>query len=39
MDAVLAAGPVPSLPYLSLEPAFRRSHGMVCQGLAEGPGR
>jgi hypothetical protein len=36
MDAVLAAGPVPSLPYLSLEPAFRRSHGMVCQGLAEG---
>jgi hypothetical protein len=36
MDAVLASGPVPSLPYLSLEPAFRRGHGMVYQGLAEG---
>lgn len=35
-DAVLAAGPVVSLPYLSLEPAFRRGHGMVYQALAEG---
>lgn len=35
-DAVLTAGPVSSLPYLSLEPAFRRGHGMVYQGLAEG---
>ena len=36
-DAVLGApGPVASLPYLSLEPAFRRGHGMVYQGLAEG---
>jgi hypothetical protein len=36
-DAVLAAlGPVASLPYLSLEPAFRRGHGMVYQALAEG---
>jgi hypothetical protein len=42
-DAVLTAlGLVPSLPYLrslpylSLEPAFRRGHGMVYQGLAEG---
>jgi hypothetical protein len=35
-DAVLTAGPVPSLPYLSLEPVFRRGHGMVYQGLAEG---
>jgi hypothetical protein len=25
-----------SLPYLSLEPAFRRGHGMICQALAEG---
>jgi hypothetical protein len=38
-DALLAAGRVPSLPYLSEELAFRRGHGMVCQGLAEGPGR
>jgi hypothetical protein len=36
MDAVLTAGPVPSLPYLSLEPVLRRGHGMVYQGLAEG---
>ncbi len=36
MDAVLTAGLVPSLPYLSLDPAFRRGHGMVCQGLARG---
>jgi hypothetical protein len=36
-DAVLtAAGPVVSLPYLSLEPGFRRGHGMVYQALAEG---
>jgi hypothetical protein len=35
-DAVLTAGPVPSLPYLSLEPVMRRGHGMVYQGLAEG---
>ena len=36
MDAVTAAGRVPSLPYLSLDPAFRRGHGMVYQGLAQG---
>jgi hypothetical protein len=35
-DAVLTAGRVPSLPYLSLDPAFRRGHGMVYQGLARG---
>lgn len=35
-DAVLTAGPAPSLPYLSLEPVFRRSWGMAYQGLAEG---
>jgi len=36
-DAVLAAaGPVTSLPYLSLEPVFRRGHGMIYQALAEG---
>src|SRR6266568_4179314 len=35
-DAVLTAGPVPSLPYLSVEPVFRRSWGMAYQGLAEG---
>src|ERR1039458_6494674 len=36
-DSVLtAAGPVVSLPYLSLEPGFRRGHGMVYQSLAEG---
>jgi hypothetical protein len=36
-DAVLAApGPVASLPYLTLEPAFRRGHGMTCQALADG---
>jgi hypothetical protein len=36
-DAVLAApGPVAPLPCLSLEPAFRRGHGMACQALAEG---
>ena len=36
LDAVLTAGPVPSLPYLSLEPVLRRGHGMVYQGLARG---
>jgi len=36
MDAVLTAGPAPSLPYLSLEPVLRRGHGMVYQGLARG---
>jgi hypothetical protein len=35
-DAALAAGRAGSLPYLSLEPAFRRGHGMVYQGLSEG---
>jgi hypothetical protein len=36
-DAVLAApGPVASLPYLSLEPAFRRGHGMIYQAQADG---
>jgi hypothetical protein len=36
-DAVLTApGLVPSLPYLSLEPAFRRGHGMIYQALSEG---
>jgi hypothetical protein len=35
-DAALTAGHAGSLPYLSLEPAFRRGHGMVYQALAEG---
>jgi hypothetical protein len=35
-DAVLTAPRAGTLPYLSLEPAFRRSHGMVYQGLAGG---
>ena len=35
-DAVLTAGHAGSLPYLSLEPSFRRGHGMIYQGLAEG---
>jgi len=36
-DAVLTApGPVSSLPYLSLEPSFRRGHGMIYQALSEG---
>jgi DDE superfamily endonuclease len=35
-DAVLTAGRAASLPYLSLEPVFRRGHGMVYQALAEG---
>jgi hypothetical protein len=36
-EAVLTApGPVASLPYLSLEPGFRRGHGMIYQALAGG---
>jgi len=35
-DAVPTAGRAGSLPYLSLEPVFRRGHGMVYQALAEG---
>jgi hypothetical protein len=35
-DAVLTAAPGRPLPYLSLEPVFRRGHGMVYQGLAAG---
>jgi hypothetical protein len=35
-DAVLTAGQAGSLPYLSLEPAFRRGHGMIYQALGEG---
>ena len=35
-EAVLTAGHGGSLPYLSLEPGFRRGHGMICQGLARG---
>jgi hypothetical protein len=35
-DAVLTAGRAGSLPYLSLEPAFRRGHGMIYQALGEG---
>ena len=36
-DAVLSAsGPVTSLPQLSLEPEFRRSHGSLYRSLAEG---
>jgi len=35
-DGVLAGRPVVSLPYLSLEPAFRRGHGLIYQALAEG---
>ena len=36
-DAVLTApGLVASLPYLSLEPAFRRGHGMIYQALGQG---
>ena len=36
MDAVTGAGRAGSLPYLSLEPAFRRGHGMIYQALREG---
>lgn len=36
-DAALTApGLVASLPYLSLEPAFRRGHGMIYRALREG---
>jgi hypothetical protein len=35
-DAVLTAQQPRGLPYLSLEPVFRRGHGMVYQGLAAG---
>jgi hypothetical protein len=36
-DALLShAGKVDSLPHLSLEPGFRRGHGMVYQALSEG---
>jgi len=35
-DAVLTARRAGSLPYLSLEPAFRRGHGMIYQALGEG---
>jgi hypothetical protein len=35
-DAVLTAPHAGSLPYLSLEPVFRRGHGMVYQALSEG---
>lgn len=35
-DAVLAAGPVPSLPHLSLEPLHRRGHGSIYAALAQG---
>ena len=35
-DALLSAGRVASLPYLSEELGFRRSYGMVYQGLAAG---
>jgi len=35
-DAVLTAPAAGTLPYLSLEPGFRRGHGMIYQGLAEG---
>ncbi|MFJ2033782.1 NF041680 family putative transposase [Streptosporangium sp. NPDC087985] len=35
-DAVLAAGPVVSLPHLSLDPLHRRGHGSVYAALAQG---
>ncbi len=35
-EAVLTAPAAGTLPYLSLEPGFRRGHGMVYQALAEG---
>src|SRR5260221_7606581 len=35
-DAVLTAGPAPSLPYLSLGPGFRRGHGIGYPALAGG---
>lgn len=39
-DAVLTApGPVSSLPDSSLEPSFRRGHGLVCQAIYFKAGR
>ena len=35
-EAVLTAQRAGTLPYLSLEPCFRRGHGMIYQALAEG---
>ncbi|MFC7643836.1 hypothetical protein ACFQX6_25990 [Streptosporangium lutulentum] len=35
-DAVPAAGPVLSLPHLSLDPLHRRGHGSVYAALAKG---
>jgi hypothetical protein len=36
-DAALCApGPITSLPALSLDPAFRRSHGSLYKALAQG---
>ncbi|MEV7012270.1 NF041680 family putative transposase [Streptosporangium sp. NPDC051022] len=35
-DAILATGPVPSLPHLSLDPLHRRGHGSVYAALAKG---
>ena len=35
-DAVLTAPAAGTLPYLSLEPGFRRGHGMVYQALGKG---
>ncbi|MFI6457768.1 transposase [Streptosporangium amethystogenes] len=35
-DAVLATGPVLSLPHLSLDPLHRRGHGSVYAALAKG---
>jgi hypothetical protein len=35
-DAVLAAGPVPSLPHLSLDPPHRRGHGSTYAAPAQG---
>jgi len=35
-DAVLTAPGAGTLPYLSLEPGFRRGHGMIYQGLDKG---
>jgi hypothetical protein len=33
---VLTAGPAGSLPYVSLEPVFRRGHGMIYRALSGG---
>jgi len=35
-DALVVSGPVLSLPYLSLDPVFRRGHGSVYAALAQG---